>query len=138
MKKVVDGDTLRVIYDGTEEEVKVRLIGVNTPESVAPETYRTENTAEGKKVSELVKEKIQTGDTLYLEYDVSETDRYGRVLAYVYFPDGTMMQDLLLENGYAEVYTLKPDTRYAEHFEELQAAAQENSAGIWGESFAQN
>jgi len=136
--KVVDGDTLRVIYDGTEEEVKVRLIGVNTPESVAPETYRTENTAEGKKVSELVKEKIQAGDTLYLEYDTSETDRYGRVLAYVYFSDGIMMQEWLLENGYAEVYTLEPDTRYAEHFEELEQQAKEQNIGIWNADFTDN
>lgn len=133
--KVVDGDTLRVIYDGIEKEVKVRLIGINTPESVAPETYRTENTAEGKKVSDLVKEKVQEGDKLYLEYDVSETDKYGRILAYVYFPDGTMMQDWLLENGYAEIYTLKPDTKYAEHFAELEQQAKEQNIGIWNEEF---
>lgn len=129
--KVVDGDTLRVIYDETEEEVKVRLIGVNTPESVAPETYRTENTAEGRKISELVKEKVHEGDKLYLEYDVSETDRYGRVLAYVYFDDGTMMQDWLLTSGYAKAEEYPPDTKYAEHFAELEQQAKEHNDGIW-------
>ena len=133
--KVTDGDTYHVELDG--EEIKVRLIGVDTPESVAPESYRKENTAEGSKVSELVKEKISIGDTVYLEYDTSEADRYGRRLAYVYFADGTMVQDWLLSNGYATVYTLEPDTKYAEHFEELESQAKEQEVGIWNEEFAE-
>lgn len=133
--KITDGDTYHVELNG--EDVKVRLIGVDTPESVAPESYRKENTAEGSKVSELVKEKISIGDTVYLEYDTSEADRYGRRLAYVYFADGTMVQDWLLSNGYATVYTLEPDTKYAEHFEELESQAKEQEVGIWNEEFAE-
>jgi len=132
--KITDGDTYHVELNG--EDVTVRLIGVDTPESVAPESYRKENTAEGTKVSELVKEKISIGDTVYLECDVSETDRYGRMLAYVYFSDGTMVQDWLLSNGYAKVYTIEPDTKYAEHFEELELQAQEQGIGIWSSEFS--
>lgn len=133
--KITDGATYHVELDG--EDVTVRLIGVDTPESVAPESYRKENTAEGAKVSELVKEKISIGDTVYLEYDISGTDRYGRTLAYVYFSDGTMIQDWLLSNGYATVYTLAPDTKYAEHFEELELQAQEQEIGIWSGEFTE-
>lgn len=133
--KITDGDTYHVELNG--EDVTVRLIGVDTPESVAPESYRKENTAEGSKVSELVKEKISIGDTVYLECDVSETDRYGRMLAYVYFSDGTMVQDWLLSNGYAKVYTLEPDTKYAEHFEKLELQAQEQGIGIWSSEFSE-
>lgn len=133
--KITDGDTYHVELNG--EDVTVRLIGVDTPESVAPESYRKENTSEGSKVSEIVKEKISIGDTVYLEYDTSETDRYGRKLAYVYFADGTMVQDWLLSNGYATVYTLEPDTRYAEHFEELESQARKQGVGIWNEEFTE-
>ena len=131
--KITDGDTYHVELNG--EDITVRLIGVDTPESVAPESYRKENTEEGSKVSELVKEKIKIGDTVYLEYDTSESDRYGRTLAYVYFADGTMVQDWLLSNGYATVYTLEPDTKYAEHFEELELQAKEQDIGIWSKKF---
>lgn len=131
--KITDGDTYHVELNG--EDITVRLIGVDTPESVAPESYRKENTEEGSKVSELVKEKIKIGDTVYLEYDTSESDRYGRTLAYVYFADGTMVQDWLLSNGYATVYTLEPDTKYAEHFEELESQAKEQDIGIWSKEF---
>ncbi len=133
--KITDGDTYHVELNG--EDVTVRLIGVDTPESVAPESYRKENTEEGSKVSELVKEKISIGDTVYLEYDTSGTDRYGRTLAYVYFSDGTMVQDWLLSNGYAKVYTCEPDTKYAEHFEELESLAKEQKVGIWNEEFTE-
>ena len=115
--RVVDGDTYIVELNG--EEKRIRLIGVNTPESVAPADY-AENTAEGERVSEIVKNKLREGDTLLLEYDTERTDKYDRTLAYVYLPDGTMIQEWLLENGYAEVMTIPPNVRYAERFKEIQ------------------
>ena len=115
--RVVDGDTYIASLNG--EEKRIRLIGVNTPESVAPADY-AENTAEGEKVSEIVKNKLREGDTLLLEYDTDRTDKYDRTLAYVYLPDGTMIQEWLLENGYAEVMTIPPNVRYAERFEEIE------------------
>lgn len=114
--RVVDGDTY--ITDVNGEEKRIRLIGVNTPESVAPADY-AENTAEGVKVSEIVKNKLHEGDTLLLEYDTELTDKYDRTLAYVYLPDGTMMQEWLLINGYAVVMTVPPNIRYAKRFEVL-------------------
>lgn len=127
--RVVDGDTYILEIDGVE--TRVRLIGVDTPESVAPSTYRKDNTEEGKTVSEIVKDKIKAGDTLYIEYDVGKTDKYDRTLAYVYFEDGTMVQDWLLKNGYANVATYQPNVKYADHFVELAHTAAENKVGLW-------
>lgn len=116
--RVVDGDTYILDIDG--EETRVRLIGVDTPESVAPEGYK-ENTSEGKLISNIVKEKMATVSYLSIEYDVERTDKYGRMLAYLYFPDGTMVQDWLLENGYANVAIYAPNTKYEERFKSIVA-----------------
>lgn len=131
--RVVDGDTYVLNING--EETKVRLIGVDTPESVAPADYSKENTEEGKEVSDIVKEKIQAGDKLAVEYDVSPTDKYGRTLAYLYFDDGTMVQEWLLKNGYAQCMTIQPNSRYADHFAEIQHEAAENKVGLWNGFF---
>ena len=79
-------------------------------------------------VSEIVKQKIRPGDTLYVEYDVEQIDKYGRTLAYLYFEDGVMVQEWLLENGYAQVMTVQPNTKYAERFAALQHIVFEQQA----------
>lgn len=93
------------------------------------------NTEEGKEVSQIVKEKFQDIDTVYVEYDVSPTDKYGRTLAYVYFEDGTMVQDWLLENGYANTATYPPNVKHADHFAELAHTAAEQKVGLWNGFF---
>lgn len=118
MVRVKDGDTYVMIIDG--KETTVRLIGVDTPESVAPSDYSKENTSEGKTISEIVKQKLQPGDVLYVEYDAAQLDKYGRTLAYLYFEDGVMVQEWLLQNGYAQVMTVQPNSKYAERFAEIQ------------------
>ena len=127
--RVIDGDTYILNIGGVE--TRVRLIGVDTPESVAPEDYRKENTEEGKEISELVKDKIRAGDVFYIEYDVSKTDKYNRTLAYLYFPDGKMVQEWLLEMGYANTATYPPNVKYADYFAELAHEAAENKIGLW-------
>lgn len=77
-------------------------------------------------ISEIVKQKIRPRDVLYVEYDIEQTDKYGRTLAYLYFEDGLMVQEWLLENGYAQVMTVQPNCRYAERFAALQHIAAEN------------
>lgn len=131
--RVVDGDTYVLLINNTE--TKVRLIGIDTPESVAPESYRKDNTAEGKEISEIVKDKIREDDILYIEYDVQKTDNYGRTLAYLYFPDGIMVQEWLLENGYANIATYPPNVKYTDRFKETAQAASENKAGLWNGFF---
>lgn len=135
---VIDGDTFIVSIDGYS--TKIRLIGVDTPESVASDAYLQssgkENTVEGKEASNFTTDLI-TGKTVYLEYDTDKTDKYGRTLAYVYLDENkeTMLQDVLLEKGLACTMTTKPNTKYAAHFAEIEAQAKENGAGFWGTGF---
>lgn len=129
--RVADGDTLIVNIDGTEEYV--RLIGVDTPESVHPDKER--NVPYGEIASEFTK-KLTEGKAATLETDVQERDRYGRLLAYVYL-DGVMLNKTLLSEGHAKLATYPPNVRYADEFAVLQTEAREKGAGIWAcESFA--
>jgi micrococcal nuclease len=131
--RVKDGDTYVLDIDGAD--TTIRLIGVDTPESVAPATYSKENTQEGKDISALVKERLTEGTVLYVEYDVSKSDKYGRTLAYLYFEDGTMIQKWLLENGYAQVMTVQPNSKYADEFAKIQHTAAVNKTGLWNGYF---
>ncbi|MCD5382782.1 thermonuclease family protein [Candidatus Gracilibacteria bacterium] len=128
IKKFVDGDTFWV-DDGSEKGLKIRLIGVNTPETVHPqkpvEYY-------GKEASNYVK-KVLMNKKVRLEFDVSKQDRYGRTLAYVFLNDGTFLNADLIENGYGQVMTVPPNVKYSEEFLELERKARENNIGLWKE-----
>lgn len=123
--RVVDGDTIIIDMDGTEE--RVRMIGVDTPESVAPEASR--NVPFGKVASEFTKSQL-VGKQVSLEYDVSERDQYDRILAYVYL-DGKMFNKTLIEEGYARTVTFPPDVKYADELAQLQSEAREAGKGVW-------
>lgn len=118
---VSDGDTYIVDLDGAE--TTIRLIGVDTPESVAPDEYLEksgkENNEEGKIASNVMKEKLPQGTIIYIKIGSQPTDDYGRTLAYAWFSDGTMIEDFLLENGYAVTLTIEPNTEYADHFQKI-------------------
>lgn len=107
--KVVDGDTFWV-YDGSEKGLKIRLIGIDTPETVHPqkgvEYY-------GKEASDFAKS-LLVGEKVKLEFDIDRTDRYGRTLAYVYLSDGTFLNAELVDKGYAHVMTVPPNVKYSE------------------------
>lgn len=120
-----------MIIDG--KETTVRLIGVDTPESVAPSDYSKENTSDGKTISEIVKQKLQPGDVFYIEYDAAQSDKYGRSLAYLYFENGLMVQEWLLQNGYAQIMTVQPNSKYAERFAEIQHKAAVDKIGLWAD-----
>lgn len=130
VQKVVDGDTFYIKKDG--KDVKVRLIGVDAPESVAPSASGKENTKEGEIAAAYLKELID-GKNVYLEYDLDDYDQYGRLLAYVYKSDQkTMVQRLLLSDGMATVVTYQPNVKYSDEFLELQRKARSESRGFWG------
>lgn len=128
VKEVVDGDTFKILYNG--KETKVRLIGVDTPESVHPTA--TKNTEEGKRASEYTKSLIE-GKKVKLEFDVSQTDKYGRLLAYVYLESGEMLNKKLLEEGYAKIATYPPNVKYVELFTTVQDEAKKSKKGFWKE-----
>ena len=123
--RAVDGDTIEVEIEG--ESYKVRYIGIDTPElhhPTKPVEYYAQEAYE--KNRELVE-----GKTVYLEKDVSETDRYGRLLRYVYVGD-VFVNAYLVQQGYALVSTYPPDVKYQERFLELQREAREAGRGLWG------
>lgn len=144
--RVVDGDTIVIDIEGDacgnrDHEYSVRLIGVNTPESVASEEYLTKkgttNSAEGKAASEFTKSLLQNYDYVYLEKDTSEEDKYGRLLRYVWLEIPTddmdlaqisaeMLNGVLLSEGCAEVAIYEPDDKYEEEFK-LIAESVDNS-----------
>lgn len=117
--RVVDGDTFTCMLD--DKEVKVRLIGVNTPEINTPNGVIASNYTKG----------LLAGKTVTLEFDKDRYDKYDRTLAYVYLEDGTMLNELLLENGYAEVMTVEPNTRYKYRFQKIENKAKGKKIGIW-------
>ena len=121
--RVVDGDTLIVYIDGVR--TRVRLIGINTPESVAPEEER--NTEEGVIASDYVKTLMdEAGYEVWLEYDNELYDQYDRTLAYVYIDyDGevVMLERILLEEGLAETVRYGTNDRYYDEFCELEEAS---------------
>ena len=126
VKRIVDGDTIVIDYNGKQE--KVRLIGVDTPESVHPD--KDKNNEYGKLASKYTKSKLE-GKSVALEFDVQERDKYGRLLAYVYL-DGKMFNKTLLEDGYAQVATYPPNVKYVDDFLKIEKKAKEINAGLWG------
>lgn len=129
---VVDGDTIKVSKSGTTE--KVRMIGVDTPESVHPDASR--NSESGKKASKFTEKKL-SGKTVGLEFDVQQRDQYGRLLAYVYVGD-KMFNKTLLRKGYAQVATYPPNVKYVDDFTKIQKKARKNNKGLWGEDEKQS
>lgn len=124
--RVVDGDTLNIKVNGREETV--RLLLVDTPETVHPDKPVQPF---GPEASAFAKETLTPGKQVEIEIDVSERDKYGRLLCYLY-ADGKMFNELLLEKGLARVaYVYAPNTRYVDQFYNLQKQAQANEIGIW-------
>jgi micrococcal nuclease len=123
--RVIDGDTILVALDGREE--RVRYIGVDTPETVAPDRPVG---CFGKEASEANRALVE-GRTVELERDVSERDRFGRLLRYVY-ADGVSVNEELVRRGYATAVTFPPDVREADRLRSLERAAREGGRGLWG------
>lgn len=131
VKRVVDGDTFVVVIEDTD--AKIRLIGIDTPENVAAVNYHKENTEEGKIASDYAKD-LLTGRDIYLEFDVSKTDKYGRLFAYAYYEeDGqmTMVNKKLLSDGMAQLMTIQPNIKYVDLLIEAQEFAREANIGFW-------
>lgn len=128
--RVVDGDTIVVLAD--EEEIKVRFIGVNTPESVHEDESR--NTEYGKEAA-VFTENLLDSRRVYLVYDEDKEDDYGRTLAYVYTEDKQFINLLLVEKGYAECMRIEPNVKYASEFEEAESAAKAADKGFWENGF---
>ncbi len=131
--KVIDGDTLEV--NDQDKAVRIRLIGVNTPEELDPrkglQCYSVEAAQAVKGILE--------GSQVTLEADASqsEKDAYGRLLRYVYSEDGTLINEWLLQNGYAKEYTFIKPYHYQADFRAAQAEAKAQKRGLWQDQTCQ-
>jgi len=127
VERVVDGDTFIASVKGRRE--RVRVIGVDTPESVAPnqpdEPY-------GEEASDFAKHYLD-GETVRLAGDAEPRDRYGRMLAYVWLEDGTFWNALLAAEGYAQQLTIPPNVTYERLFRRLVGEARREDRGLWAQ-----
>lgn len=137
VERVIDGDTIEVHVAGVAqgpgagaaesgEVYDVRLLGIDTPETVKPgapvECFGREASSAAKALLE--------GQTVRLVDDVENVDGYGRLLRYVYIGD-EMANARLVANGYASVYTYPPNIRHSELFVQLEREARDNDRGLW-------
>lgn len=127
--KCVDGDTIKVLLDN--KEYTVRMLAVDTPESVHP-TKEVEYY--GKEASNYTCDKVKNAKKLEIEYDddSDKMDKYDRLLVWV-FVDDSLLQKELITNGYAKVAYLYGDYKYTKELEEAQELASAKSIGIWDE-----
>jgi micrococcal nuclease len=124
--RVVDGDTIHVTIDGAR--VKVRLIGIDTPETVHP---RVPDQCFGAQASTEM-HRLLDGERVRLVYDVDRLDRYDRTLAYVHRTRDDLFVNLhLVRNGFATVLTIPPNVAHADEFVTAQRAARTERRGLW-------
>ncbi|HEX4903903.1 MAG TPA: thermonuclease family protein [Acidimicrobiales bacterium] len=125
--RVVDGDTIRVHIGGEET---VRLIGIDTPESVDP---RSPVECFGVEASKHLEELLPVGTKVRLVRDVEARDRYDRLLAYVYrAEDDLFVNHQMALDGYADVLTFPPNVAHAADFVDAVREAREAGRGLWG------
>lgn len=125
--KVVDGDTADVSLNG--QTVRVRLIGINTPETVDP---RSPVECFGKEASNKA-HTLLDGQTVYLEADSSQDDKdtYGRSLRYFWLADGRSFNYEMIAQGYAYEYTYRLPYKYQSEFRAAQQNARDRQLGLW-------
>lgn len=128
VEKVVDGDTLDVKPVTGGETMRIRLIGIDAPESVNPD--ESKNTEDGREASAWLKDGLPKGTRVWLVKDVSDTDKYGRYLRYVWISDPSeadadpandMLNALIVANGHAVAKDFPPDTAYSQLFHSLES-----------------
>ncbi len=119
--RVIDGDTIEI-----EGKKYVRYIGIDTPETVKPNTSIQ---CFGQEASIKNKDLVE-GKLVRLEKDVSETDKYGRLLRYVYVGD-VFVNDYLVSEGYAFAASFPPDVKFQKQFSTSEQIARDSNKGLW-------
>jgi len=119
VRQVADGDSFRC-SDGR----RVRLIGIDSPER--------EQRPFGSKAQQALLRILPPGTEVKLEHDVALTDRYGRLLAYAW-TGSTLVNEAMVRGGWAVLYTVPPNVKYAERFSQAQNEARTRAAGLWAE-----
>ncbi len=120
---VLDGDTIRVRYESNIESV--RLIGIDAPEK--------DQDKWGKISRDRLYSLAAPGSVIILEFDVTKRDKYNRLLGYIFTKDGQFINEVMLKEGLAMLYTFPPNVKYVERLRAAQNYARVNHLGIWGE-----
>lgn len=137
VERVIDGDTLRLASGE-----RVRLIGIDTPEMHESEKLYRDSRRSGQDAKTIqalgrrsyaFTKKLVEGKTVRLEFDVEKRDKYDRLLAYVYLPDGTFVNAEIIKQGYASVMTYPPNVKHTDEFLRLYRQARDNKVGLWKE-----
>ncbi len=124
---VIDGDTLDLIIAGRQE--RVRLIGVDTPESVSRDTPIQ---CFGEEASTALKGLLPVNSEVRIERDIEARDRFGRLLLYVYrAEDNLFINEWLVANGYADTLFFEPNIAFRSSFTERRNAARSEQLGLW-------
>lgn len=122
VSRIIDGDTIELASGA-----KVRLIGVDTPEIASGQVEWYGQEAKEFTTTHLLHK------TILLFADVRDTDRYGRLLRYIFVePEDEMFNEMLIREGYANVLTVPPDVTYAQRFRKLEQEARDEQRGLWG------
>lgn len=123
IEKIIDGDSVEANIRGRKEQV--RLIGIDAPE-LGQKPW-------GKRSKKFLEALISaSGWQARIEYDVEKRDKYNRVLAYLRSRDNKLINEEMLRNGYAVLFTLPPNVKHSDRLRSAQVIARENKRGIWG------
>ena len=137
--KVIDGDTLKIKYQSSEENI--RLIGIDTPESKINKKAKKDSKRSGQDIKTIIalgdkaanftRSLVKPGNTIKVEFDVQQRDRYGRILGYIYLNNGKMLNEEIIKAGYANIMTVPPNVKHQEVFLIAYREASNNRKGLW-------
>jgi micrococcal nuclease len=129
--RIINGDTLNVLYQGKWEEIK--LLGLDMPETMLNDrvyekalknsTTPAEVINRGLTGREFVKKYLQYGSQIWIEFDVQKRDHFSRLLGYVYLTDGRMLNEIILRAGLSEPLLIPPNLKYKQRFQEIARQA---------------
>ncbi len=123
IERIVDGDSVEANIRGKKEQI--RFIGIDAPE-LSQKPW-------GKRSRKFLEDMISaSGWQLRIEYDVEKRDKYDRILAYLWSRDNKLINEEILSNGYAVLFTFPPNVRHVDRLRSAQVIARENKRGIWG------
>lgn len=121
--KVHDGDTVTILMNG--KKVKSRLIGIDAPE-MGQEPW-------GRRSKDHLRKLLKQSESrVFVETDAEKKDKYKRPLVYLWLQNGELANELMLLDGYAFRFTMKPNTRYADRLKKAQQTAKDAKRGVWG------
>ncbi len=134
--RIINGDTLTILYHGKWEEIK--LLGLDMPETTLNDrvyekalknsTTPAEIINRGLTGREFVKKYLQYGSQIWIEFDTQKRDRFSRLLGYVYLADGRMLNEIILGAGLSEPLLIPPNLKYQQRFQEIAQLAQKDKS----------